>query len=268
MKTRILLTLILFIITSCNELLDLDKKDGINEHTESIVEDESDEKTDSFDENKIKIIQVGTFHGDEIWESFSIEGWFGLFKNKENFVLKSTTVVIEKVFDEILDEKGDNPSGWKIKTKDNQESILLIQGVDFLDERAIISVDFDKNELYPGDSLTFTFNEIDYFIYVKGFTKNKQQKTTELNDIKNYKLYISATINKQKITQLIANHVRFSDKIPQFIFVGDIDGDGFIDLIINDSNHYNVTNLVLFLSKTADKGKLLKKVAEHRSVGC
>ena len=54
----------------------------------------------------------------------------------------------------------------------------------------------------------------------------------------------------------------------EFYAAGDFDGDGKVDLLLNDSNHYNLTSRVLFLSSLARPGKLVIKAAEFSTVGC
>lgn len=52
------------------------------------------------------------------------------------------------------------------------------------------------------------------------------------------------------------------------IFVGDIDGDGILDLIIDTSRHYNATSPTIYLSRPADNGEVVKPIGGHTSVGC
>lgn len=51
-------------------------------------------------------------------------------------------------------------------------------------------------------------------------------------------------------------------------WAGDLDGDGKLDLYLDLANHYNVGQYRLFLSSPAEKGKLVKEVANFRFVGC
>ncbi len=52
------------------------------------------------------------------------------------------------------------------------------------------------------------------------------------------------------------------------LFAGDLDGDGFPDLIIDTINHYNGSRPTLYLSKPARGNDLLKIMGWHVSVGC
>jgi hypothetical protein len=51
-------------------------------------------------------------------------------------------------------------------------------------------------------------------------------------------------------------------------WVGDLDRDGKVDLILDASDHYNVGELGLYLSGKAEPGSLVKLVATRRTTGC
>ncbi len=66
----------------------------------------------------------------------------------------------------------------------------------------------------------------------------------------------------------MAENEQFDDSIYVLLWAGDIDRDGIPDLLIDTSNHYNISTIALFLSSKADKGKLYKKVAIFETIGC
>lgn len=55
---------------------------------------------------------------------------------------------------------------------------------------------------------------------------------------------------------------------PRLLFAGDLDRDGRLDLIVDLSDHYNVSRPTLFLSSGPTPGTLVRAVASYRSVGC
>lgn len=79
------------------------------------------------------------------------------------------------------------------------------------------------------------------------------------------KIYLSLQGGEQYLFDYTENQ---EDNNARLIWVGDLDHDGKLDFIIDTSNHYNVTELRLYLSGQAGKGELLKLVAKRRSTGC
>jgi len=109
-----------------------------------------------------------------------------------------------------------------------------------------------------------TYNGIVYTLYATGNRKKVH------NDyiITSYQLFLKATINGAGRLQLLASAQRLDDAMITVLFAGDIDGDTVPDLIINTSWHYNAEAPTLYLSKPADKTRLLKIMGMHIVVGC
>ncbi|HEY4555320.1 MAG TPA: hypothetical protein VIG68_02630, partial [Lysobacter sp.] len=58
------------------------------------------------------------------------------------------------------------------------------------------------------------------------------------------------------------------DASPALWFAGDLDRDGHLDLILDATDHYNLSRPTLYLSTQAADGELVRRVAEHEAVGC
>jgi hypothetical protein len=58
------------------------------------------------------------------------------------------------------------------------------------------------------------------------------------------------------------------DATPHLVFAGDLDRDGRPDLILETSDHYNLSRPTLFLSSGAAAGEGLRRESEYRAVGC
>jgi hypothetical protein len=214
-----------------------------------------------------KVLTVGTFHDDEVWEGADKQKWFGLFHNKNGFYISETKLTIKRVFDEIVDENENERTGWEIQTVNKDTSIILMGGLNTLTSHIIQQAILPKEQVFPGDTLRINYLGIDYKIYATG-SKKKVQDDPEWFDVWNYKLYLEATIKGQLHTSLLIAQPNFDDEMINIMFAGDIDGDGVLDLIIDTSSDYNATSPTIYFSSPATNGEVVKPIGRHVSVGC
>ncbi len=215
----------------------------------------------------MKILTVGTFHSDEVWTGADKEKWFGLFQNKTDFYLAETRLKTKRVHDIVVDEKESEKTGWLVETLNQDSAILLMQGQNFFTNRRVEPAPLAKKQLYPGDTLQIMHAGVDYELFATGNAKPVGGGSDEL-EVRNYKLYLTATVNGQKRKSLLVAQPDFDDNMIQLLFAGDMDGDGILDWIIDTSRHYNVSSPTLYLSKPARTGEVVKPVGQHTTVGC
>ncbi len=216
---------------------------------------------------QIKVLTTGNFHSDEVWETANKEKWTGIFKSKSDFYIKATSIKAKKVHDGFVDENEKEKTGWEITTPNKDSSIILIEMQPYLEERKIQSVTIYKNFIYPNDTVVFSFLGNRYKLFATGISK-KVQGEAEALEVMKYRLYLTAYINGKETTQLLSAQPDFDDKMIELLFAGDIDGDGILDFIIDNSRHYNMYKPTLYLSMPAEKGQIVKPVGFHVSVGC
>ncbi len=214
-----------------------------------------------------KVLTVGVFHGDEVLENADRETWFGLFQGKQGFYIAETKLKTKRVNDAIIDENEEDKTGWEVQTVNKDTSIILIEKLSFLTPRNVQQVVLSKEQVFPDDTLRITYLGIDYKIFATG-SKKKLQNEPDWFEVWNYKLYLTAIINGKAHKSLLVAQPNFDGQMIELIFAGDIDGDGVLDLIIDTSNHYNVTSPTIYLSKPAKNGEIVKPIGGHTSVGC
>jgi hypothetical protein len=205
---------------------------------------------------KTKVLTTGNFHSDEVWETADREKWYGIFKNAEGLYLQKTTVIIKKFHDEVVDENENEKTGWQVTTSNKDSNIILIEALPYLADTKIQTVTLLKNFIFPDETLTVSYLGDQYKIFAIGI-KKKEQQDPESFEVREYKLYLTTNINGKETTQLLAAQPDFDDKMIELLFAGDIDGDGILDFIIDTSRHYNMLSPTLYLSKPAEKGRLL-----------
>lgn len=283
-QTTLLLTLAIFSLTACNNA----NKEPITKNLIASVDTTTTTIKDTIIENSVtkidsivyvdisfpvdstfttKVLTVGTFHGDEVWENADKGKWFGLFKNKTSYYIAETKLKTIRVNDVVVDENENEKSGWEVNTLHKDSSIILIEGLNYLNAHTIQQAVLPKLQIFPTDTMRINYLGIDYKIFATGGS-NKGADDDIPSEVWNYKLYMTATINGQQLKSLLVAQPNFEDHMINLIFAGDIDGDGILDLIIDTSRHYNATSPTIYLSKPADKGEVVKPIGGHTSVGC
>ncbi|MDR6563178.1 MULTISPECIES: hypothetical protein [unclassified Arcicella] len=214
----------------------------------------------------VKVLTTGTFHNNEVWENADKANWFGLFKHHQSYYLQLTKIKTINVNDP-FDEDENIKTGWEVTAENKDSCLILIEALSYLTDRKVESIPLIKNYVFPSDTIKFTYLEVDYKIFATG-RKKKTQEDSEWFDVSDYKLYLIATINGLEKKSLLVDEPNFDDQMIELLFTGDIDGDGILDLIIDTSNHYNVSSPTIYLSKSANEGEIVKRIGEHTIVGC
>lgn len=216
-----------------------------------------------FAQDSLQILFPGQYHDDEVDNNDVKKQWIGLFFNNENYYLAKTTIAISKIDDPVSDEDSLHPSGDFITVAGSDQCILLLSGSSFKERENIDHIDVQHNQLSPGEFIEFGYNDLKYKIYAEGDAYD--ETTGWLNGA--YRLYIRET-NRLFHNQLISSDSMYSESPYSILWVGDLDGDKEIDLLINLSANYNLSLPTLFLSGGKRKGELMKKSAQLASVGC
>ncbi len=203
-----------------------------------------------------KILPVFRVHGNELSDDDLIADWIGLFANGAVNYALLTDVKFKKVRDPLLDEKGDSTALLPVISSEDT-CLFLFSGLDLADKN-VVNIPTNRPKIYPEDTLKFYLNDRRYFLLAAS-----DQSKPSLNP-RNYELYLEFEGKRQLLTEVEA----FDDTMVQLLWAGDLDNDGFLDLILDTSNHYNVTELSLYLSSYASEDKLVAKSAIRRLTGC
>lgn len=212
----------------------------------------------------MKTLQTGSHHGDEVPDNTTKLSWMGLFKGKDGYYIAKTGVSVTNVHDPVIDETEKEKTGRQVKTTIKDTAIILVSGCDYITEHKVKHITPAKTEIPPGETLSFNFKGKDYSLQAAGGSYKRDNDVV----IYNYKLSITGEKDGKTIaTLLIANPNLYDGYAPNFIFIGDLDGDDIPDLIIDDSQE-NEESPTLYLSKPAGEKELLKPVSVHTYVGC
>lgn len=207
------------------------------------------------------LLYSGSFHKGEVPENAKNMSWLGLFFDGTTCSLQKTKPEFSNEHDPILDKDKSIKTGIKVMLK-GKSPLLLFSGVDIKVQKETDFVDIRGNEaVLPGAVYTFLFKNSTHTIIATG-TGDKP------DNIKNYKLFLKSEKNGKFISQLICSQPFLDGNMPSLVFIGDIDNDQRPDLIINNSHHYNVGRLTLYLSSFAEKRDLVKVMGMLTKTGC
>jgi len=225
---------------------------------------------------QLKLIEIGEFHGDEV-PARNGEEWLGLFQEGTKYSLRPTNVKIARVHDDIVDGGTKSlMSGKSVDVQGGNKPILLVQNALILRPGRVVGAFRGADEGLI-DRLEMSGIEMGdpYTRLEKGFRcqfdiggKTFTLKVIEAQNKNGEKILALALYADSSRQILHTTNVNFNPDLGELYWVGDLDHDGKPDIFCNLFEHYNVNNSVLFLSSSAKKGLLVKKVAEFWRTGC
>jgi hypothetical protein len=215
---------------------------------------------------RVRVIETGQFHGDEI-RARSGQTWLALFVNKRHSMLRYAKVSVRRVFDEITDYGEGRKTGKKVSVDGQVQPILLIRPVAALKVGPVTTlfhnqkIDFEHGlEKFPA---TFKLGQRWYVLKVVAAGKNPGCPSTSFP--KNARLVLISGRSQQVLYTLDDCG---NDPSWYVLWVGDLDRDGKLDLYVNVTQHYDVSERKLFLSSEAARGKLVREAGTFETWGC
>lgn len=262
MKQLFFSLFLLSILVSCNNFKEIEKEEIVEVPDtsavqeilpkEEIVEEEIEFKND-FD-----ILLPRSYRN---WEGKNeanslTKNWIDLYEKNGKYYLGKADFKLESGYDECI---GDSTRIIESKNK----TVLFMDSKD-LKLGEIKSLKIRKNKIWPNEKITFTFNNIDYFLRAEGKVLSSEKVHTDdgletFQVVENYKLYISTKDIPEK---LLLKEDSFNDTFVELLFAGDIDNDGKLDFIFGANRNYEEERVILFLSSKAEKENVVKIVSE------
>lgn len=216
---------------------------------------------------RIQIVEVGEFHGSDIPLTKGGSTWLGLFPNGDGFAWRETVLHLRYDRDEVAEDPPNVLSGKLLFVSEPVAPVFLIRGLPGLSTATVKTiwqqsdvVLTDGRSLVPRADTRFELNAVQYRLEV---LNPHPGEGGELG--KAASLVLHANDKSQTIYSLPNGG---NDASWEMRWVGDLDGDGKLDLYLSLSDHYNVDQRILFLSSQARSGELVRAVASFHSTGC
>ena len=170
----------------------------------------------------------------------------GLFCVENNaYYLKQTKITFK---DDVDDCSGDATLSLVSEAK-----FLFLNFTNY-NKNKIQSILLKDREMLPNEKFTFDFGSKQYELEAFG------EKGIDEYNVKNYSLVYSIKGMTRK--QTIVNIPKIEGTSVQLLFIGDLDGDGKPDIILNAPSNYENQIIMVFLSSTAKKGDYLRCEAQ------
>jgi len=195
-----------------------------------------------------QIAMPGQYHGDEM-PIRADKDWLGLYPAPGGYAWKAVAPSFRHAVDPVLDAPGQE-TGVEVEVS-GETPILMVRGVVALKPGPVSRA--------VSETVRMTLGTVEPLA-------DGLELTAVTGDDGGYELRLQ---DKDGRKQVICTHdVMYDDTVPTLMMAGDLDGDGRMDLLIDTSNHYNLSRVTLFLSSSAGPGEWMAPVATLQTTGC
>lgn len=195
-----------------------------------------------------QIALPGQYHGDEM--PVRADGdWLGLYAAGKGFEWRPIVPRFSATVDPVLDAPGEE-TGVEVAVP-GESPLLLVRGVAALKPGPVTRASAERTRMTVGN--------------VQPLPEGLQLVAT-LDEDGVYQLRLEDAQGRKQV--LCAHEELYDETVPTVLMAGDLDADGRLDLLIDTSNHYNLSRVTLFLSSAAGPGEWVAPVAALQTTGC
>jgi hypothetical protein len=211
----------------------------------------------------VRLVETGGFHGDEV-SARTGETWLGLYVSKGRSVLVPSVVKVEPANDAVVDEEPWQKSGRVVSVRRKADPVFLLSGTHALRPGPVLTSRAQETLLTNTSDVRLALAGDEYRLRVS----TKDRSDTTVMSLDDAKLVLSKGGLSQVIYDLGGKGEETETVEWRLLWAGDLDGDRKLDLYVQVSGHYNISQHKLFLSSQAGARRLVREVAEFTMTGC
>ena len=218
------------------------------------------------------LLRVGDYHQGEVAVDGAKRSWLALHPGDDHgrgAALQRVLVRIETSHDPLLDAPGQR-TGTRVTVQDMATADLLLHGPRL--KPGPITAATERQPLHstiPGGlQMRIGWNDAHYILDTDCQPRSDDPRwgtcriTLTAGDRRQVLAHASGSRNDA------GEWERGELAVPKLLFAGDLDRDGELDLILDLSDHYDLTQVTLLLSSEAASGQIMGEVATLGTVGC
>jgi hypothetical protein len=211
---------------------------------------------------------LGVFHGDEV-PARDGERWQAIVSSPSGAALESVRLRVEVARDEVVDPADGPFTGRRVTTP---ASVVHASGG--VEDPATLFVRREAGPLPAGPVPVAAASDTTYLqelgahdLPLDGavYTLTVAADSSAGGVVRQWRISLSAPGGATQPVTVVPNR---DGGHPRLLWAGDLDADGRLDLVLDESWHYNLTVASLYLSSEAAPGALLRRVARHETSGC
>lgn len=213
-----------------------------------------------------KMVLPGSWHGNEVVAKDG-ERWMALVEDQGGFDLREVVIAVEFVEDAVLDTPP-GKTGRRVSVASGVEPLALLRSLPRLEPGPVKTAVVDDRNFNAGTPTGLYFEGIVFELELKCDEADYGKELADCpillsGDGRQQELRSYPVFRPGMVDQSIA-----SEALPQVFWAGDLDRDGRLDLILDLTDHYNVSAPTLLLSSPAKEGELVAPVAVFITTGC
>ena len=204
--------------------------------------------------------------------------FYGIYLNEFDETYGDQKFRMNKIdFDIDTVQLAEIPPFYYAKLKENDHPQFLISGIESSRTEGIVGKAFESKFLYPGETVSLTTgSEAHYHIYAKGRVLESKggDDMNPISMIKNYELHVRRSGHdgdrEDQIVYKMDIPSWYMDGYQGGVFIhwmGDLDEDGELDLLLSKSENPECWDIIFFLSSKAEHGHFFKQVTKYQECG-